>query len=54
MYAPDTLPVMALHVYLKRIVEQRETLSRDDARTLMEEILHGSIQADNPGNPHSM
>ena len=46
--------MMALHVYLKRIVEQRETLSRDDARTLLEEILHGGSEADNPGSPHSM
>jgi anthranilate phosphoribosyltransferase len=41
--------MMALHVYLKRIVEQRETLSRDDARALLEEILAG-----NAGDPHSL
>ena len=45
---------MALHVYLKRIVEQREILSRDDARTLMEEILQGSNQAEDRGSPHAM
>jgi anthranilate phosphoribosyltransferase len=32
---------MALNIYLKRIAEQRETLSRNDARTLLEEILDG-------------
>ena len=34
---------MALNVYLKRIIEQRETLSRDDARALFEEILAGGV-----------
>ena len=41
---------MALHVYLKRIVEQRETLSRADARSLLEEVLAGDTAA----GPRSM
>jgi anthranilate phosphoribosyltransferase len=51
---PDTLAVMALHDYLKRIVEQRETLSRDDARTLLQEVLAGHTDAETPGSPHSI
>jgi anthranilate phosphoribosyltransferase len=34
---------MAPHNYLKRIVEQRETLSRDDARALLQQILAGEM-----------
>ena len=45
---------MALHDYLKRIVEQRETLPRDDARTLLEEILAGTLDATAPGSPLSI
>jgi anthranilate phosphoribosyltransferase len=51
---PDTLAVMALHDYLKRIVEQRETLSRNEARTLLEEVLAGHTDAATPGSPHSI
>jgi len=43
---------MSLQTYVNRIVEQREVLSRDDARTLLEEVLAGSTAAD-PG-PQSM
>jgi anthranilate phosphoribosyltransferase len=42
---------MALHVYLKRIVEQRETLSRNDARTLLEEILADETASETPASP---
>ncbi|HEY4378924.1 MAG TPA: anthranilate phosphoribosyltransferase [Acidobacteriaceae bacterium] len=45
---------MALHVYLKRIVEQREILSRDDARMLLEEVLAGDAAPDTPSSPRSM
>jgi anthranilate phosphoribosyltransferase len=45
---------MALHDYLKRIIEQRATLSRTDARTLLEEILAGHSDVDTAGSPHSM
>ena len=37
---------MSLQTYVNRIVEQREVLSRDDARTLLEEVLAGSGAAD--------
>jgi anthranilate phosphoribosyltransferase len=45
---------MALHVYLKRIVEQQETLSRDDARALLEEVILGNSPADTHSSPHAM
>jgi anthranilate phosphoribosyltransferase len=45
---------MPLHDYLKRIVEQRETLSRDEAHTLLQEILAGHTDASTPGSPHSL
>jgi anthranilate phosphoribosyltransferase len=45
---------MALHVYLKRIVEQHETLSRDDARTLLEEVLASDSPADTHASLHAM
>jgi anthranilate phosphoribosyltransferase len=45
---------MALHVYLKRIVEQHETLSRDDARSLLEEILAGDAPTDIHPSLHAM
>jgi anthranilate phosphoribosyltransferase len=45
---------MALHVYLKRIVEQHETLSRDDARTLLEEVLVSDSPADTHASLHAM
>jgi anthranilate phosphoribosyltransferase len=44
---------MSLQAYVNRIVEQREVLSRDDARTLLEEVLAGSTTAE-PGSPVSM
>ncbi len=52
--APDTLSLMALHDYVDRIVERRETLSRTDARALLEEVLAGDTAADSPGSPRSM
>jgi anthranilate phosphoribosyltransferase len=39
---------MPLHAYLKRIVEQRETLSRADARGLLEEIFAEDSGVDGP------
>ena len=45
---------MALHAYVNRIVERRETLSRTDARALLEEVLAGDTAADSPGSPRSM
>ena len=41
---------MSLPAYVNRIVEQRETLSREDARALLEEILAGAPDADTPGS----
>ncbi len=45
---------MALHDYLKRLVEQRATLARDEARTLLEEVLAGHTDAATFGSPHSI
>jgi len=45
---------MALQDYLKRIIEQRETLSRTDARALLEEILAGNTSTETPASPHLM
>ena len=45
---------MALHEYMKRVVEQREVLSRSQARALLDLILAGSTQASDPGSPHSL
>jgi anthranilate phosphoribosyltransferase len=42
---------MALQTYVHRIVERRETLSRSDARTLLEEVL---AEEDSPGSPRSI
>jgi len=44
---------MALHEYMKRVVEQREVLSRSQARALLNLVLAGSTEADQPGSPHS-
>ena len=52
--APDTLSLMALHEYMKRVVEQRELLSRSQARALLDLVLAGSTEADQPGSPHSL
>ncbi len=54
MPPPDTLSLMALHEYMKRVVEQREVLSRSQARALLDLILAGSTQASEPGSPHSL
>ena len=45
---------MALHEYMKRVVEQREVLSRSQARALLNLVLAGSTEADQPGSPHSL
>jgi anthranilate phosphoribosyltransferase len=45
---------MALHEYMKRVVEQREVLSRSQARALLDLVLRGSSEADQPGSPHSL
>ena len=45
---------MALHEYMKRVVEQREVLSRSQARALLDLVLAGSTDADQPGSPHSL
>ena len=45
---------MALHVYLKRIVEQHEILSRDDARALLDEILVSDSPADTHASLNAM
>ena len=45
---------MSLQTYVTRIVEQREVLSRDDARTLLEEVLAESATADAAAGAHSM
>jgi anthranilate phosphoribosyltransferase len=45
---------MALQTYVNRIVERRETLSRGDARSLLEEVLAADTGADSPGSPRSM
>jgi len=55
-HMPDTLLRMALEDYLKRIAERHETLSRDDARALLEEILAGGTAPDaaTAASPRSM
>jgi anthranilate phosphoribosyltransferase len=45
---------MSLPLYLNRIVEQREVLSREDARALLEAILAAHAEADVPGGPHTI
>jgi anthranilate phosphoribosyltransferase len=45
---------MSLHLYLKRILEQRETLSRDEARALLDEVLAGHTDAATVGSAHSL
>ena len=45
---------MGLHEYMKRVVEQREVLSRSQARALLNLVLAGSTQADQPGSSHSL
>jgi anthranilate phosphoribosyltransferase len=45
---------MPLHQYLKRVVEQHETLSRADARSLLDRILGGHTSAEVPGSPQSL
>jgi anthranilate phosphoribosyltransferase len=45
---------MSLPLYLNRIVEQREVLSREDARALLEAILAAHAEADVPGGPHTL
>jgi anthranilate phosphoribosyltransferase len=45
---------MALHEYMKRVVEQREVLSRSQARALLDLVLVGSTEAGEPGSPHSL
>ena len=45
---------MALHEYMKRVVEQRELLSRSQARALLNLVLAGSTEAAEPGSPHSL
>jgi len=45
---------MALHEYMKRVVEQREVLSRSQARALLDLVLAGSTDADRSGSPHSL
>ncbi len=45
---------MALHEYMKRVVEQRELLSRSQARALLDQVLAGSTEAAEPGSPHSL
>ncbi|MGA2438759.1 MAG: anthranilate phosphoribosyltransferase [Acidobacteriaceae bacterium] len=39
---------------MKRVVEQRELLSRSQARALLDLVLAGSTEADQPGSPHSL
>ncbi len=51
---PDTLLRMALQDYLNRIVEQREALTRDEARALLEEVLAGDTAAETLGGARSM
>jgi anthranilate phosphoribosyltransferase len=45
---------MPLHTYLKRIVEQRETLTREDARALLDEILAAHADTASPDSPHAL
>jgi len=45
---------MALHEYMKRVVEQREVLSRCQARALLDLVLAGSTEAAEPGSQHSL
>jgi anthranilate phosphoribosyltransferase len=45
---------MALHPFMKRVVEQREVLSRSQARALLDLVLAGSTQAADPGSSHSL
>jgi len=45
---------MSLPLYLNRIVEQREVLSREDSRALLEAILAAHAEADVPGGPHTI
>ena len=40
---PANLTVMAAQPFLKRVIEQRATLTRDDARALMQQILAGQF-----------
>ena len=46
-----TTPAMSLSSYIHRIVEQRETLSRTDARALLDEVLAGRAAAESYGSP---
>jgi anthranilate phosphoribosyltransferase len=43
-----------LHSDLKRIVEQRAILTRPQARALLDHVLAGSTEADQPGSQHSL
>jgi anthranilate phosphoribosyltransferase len=45
---------MALQEYMKRVVEQREVLSRSQASALLDLVLAGSTEATQPGSPHSL
>jgi anthranilate phosphoribosyltransferase len=45
---------MALQPYLKRIVEQREVLSREDARALLDEVLAGDADGAQPSVDRSI
>src|ERR1035441_5233344 len=45
---------MSLPLYLNRIVEQREVLSRADARALLEAILAANAVEGVPGGPHPL
>ena len=45
---------MSLHDYLKRVVEQRETLSRANARALLDEVFSGQSDTAAPGNPQAV
>jgi anthranilate phosphoribosyltransferase len=45
---------MALHAHLKRIVERQETLSRADARVLLEDVLAGSADTADPRATHDL
>jgi anthranilate phosphoribosyltransferase len=45
---------MPLHVYLKRIVEQRETLTRAEARALLDEILASHTDTATASSAHAL
>ncbi len=45
---------MSLHNYLRQVVERRETLSRADARALLDEVFSGRTDTSTPDSSHAL